>query len=373
MERDGLRVSVTDQGPGLDPSELDHLFERFDRGRTARQASFGTGMGLSITRGLLAAAGGRVWARTGLARERDFGSRAWASPRSHGDAVAMAARILIVDDEPNILGTVAPLLRARGYDVVSAMTGRAALEAVERDKPDLIVLDLGLPDFDGVEVCRQVRQTVSVPILVLSARGAEGDKVRALDAGADDYVTKPFGAEELLARICASLRRVEILAAERADRARRPGHRPGTFSRAQRRRGSAVDAQGIRVADISGPASRTRADPSHHPQGHLGHACRRSAGAYSGARRVASQEDRAEPGVPNTSSRSRGSATDSRMSDRTRSAPTSPDFYRVAVNPRFARASRSARKLSSHAAVSFRFWFSDSARERTLCCGGTGP
>ena len=89
------------------------------------------------------------------------------------------------------------------------MTGRAALEAVERDKPDLIVLDLGLPDIDGVEVCRQVRQTVSVPILVLSARGAEGDKVSALDAGADDYVTKPFGAEELLARIRATLRRVE--------------------------------------------------------------------------------------------------------------------------------------------------------------------
>ena len=121
----------------------------------------------------------------------------------------MAARILIVDDEPNIIGTVAPLLRARGYEVISAMSGGAALEAVERDKPDLIVLDLGLPDIDGVEVCRQVRQTSSVPILVLSARGAEGDKVRALDAGADDYVTKPFGAEELLARIRAGLRRVE--------------------------------------------------------------------------------------------------------------------------------------------------------------------
>ncbi len=121
----------------------------------------------------------------------------------------MGTRILIVDDEPNILGTVAPLLRARGYEVFSAMNGRAALEAVERDKPDLIVLDLGLPDIDGVEVCRQVRQTLSVPILVLSARGAEGDKVSALDAGADDYVTKPFGAEELLARIRATLRRVE--------------------------------------------------------------------------------------------------------------------------------------------------------------------
>ena len=86
----------------------------------------------------------------------------------------MSQRILIVDDEPNIVATVSPLLRARGYDVVSAMSGRAGLDAVERDKPDLIVLDLGLPDLDGVEVCRQIRQTSNVPILVLSARGAEG-------------------------------------------------------------------------------------------------------------------------------------------------------------------------------------------------------
>jgi len=119
----------------------------------------------------------------------------------------MPARILIVDDEPNILGTVAPLLRARGYEVYTAMDGRSAMEAVDRDKPDLIVLDLGLPDIDGVDVCRNIREVVSTPIVVLSARGAEGDKVRALDVGADDYVTKPFGAEELLARIRAALRR----------------------------------------------------------------------------------------------------------------------------------------------------------------------
>src|SRR5262249_7818346 len=118
----------------------------------------------------------------------------------------MATRILIVDDEPNILATVSPLLRARGYEVLSAMSGRAAIDAVERDKPDLVVLDLGLPDLDGVEVCRRIRSSSGAPILVLSARGAEGDKVNALDAGADDYVTKPFGSEELLARIRASLR-----------------------------------------------------------------------------------------------------------------------------------------------------------------------
>ena len=118
----------------------------------------------------------------------------------------MPPRILLVDDEPNILGTLAPLLRGRGYEVHTAMNGRAALETIDREKPDLIVLDLGLPDIDGVEVCRQIRDSLNVPIVVLSARGAEGDKVRALDVGADDYVTKPFGAEELLARIRAALR-----------------------------------------------------------------------------------------------------------------------------------------------------------------------
>jgi two-component system KDP operon response regulator KdpE len=121
----------------------------------------------------------------------------------------MPPKVLVVDDEPNILSTLAPLLRSRGYDVSTAMSGRSAIELVEREKPDLVVLDLGLPDMDGADVCRTVREGGNVPIVVLSARGAEGDKVRALDLGADDYVTKPFGAEELLARIRAALRRVD--------------------------------------------------------------------------------------------------------------------------------------------------------------------
>jgi two-component system KDP operon response regulator KdpE len=121
----------------------------------------------------------------------------------------LTATVLIVDDEPNIIATLSPLLRTRGYDVLSAMSGRAALDVVERDKPDLVILDLGLPDMQGVDVCRRIRQSSNAPILVLSARGAEGDKVNALDAGADDYVTKPFSAEELLARIRVCLRRVE--------------------------------------------------------------------------------------------------------------------------------------------------------------------
>ena len=119
----------------------------------------------------------------------------------------MAIRILVVDDEPGILGAIAPLLRSRGYDVFTAMTGKAAFEAVELYQPDVVVLDLGLPDMDGVEVCRLLRDGHSMPIIVLSARGAERDKVAALDAGADDYVTKPFGSEELLARMRVALRR----------------------------------------------------------------------------------------------------------------------------------------------------------------------
>lgn len=121
----------------------------------------------------------------------------------------MPARILVVDDEPNIVATLAPLLRAHQYEVVSAMSGRAALQAIEQDPIDVIVLDLGLPDMGGVELCRLVREEHAMPIIVLSARGAEADKVLALDAGADDYVTKPFGAGELLARIRVALRRTD--------------------------------------------------------------------------------------------------------------------------------------------------------------------
>lgn len=122
----------------------------------------------------------------------------------------MPARILIVDDEPSILATMAPLLRAKGYEVATATTGYAALEAVDRQPPQLVILDLTLPDLDGIEVCRRLREGRAIPIVVLSARGGEPDKVAALDGGADDYVTKPFGAEELLARIRVALRRTEI-------------------------------------------------------------------------------------------------------------------------------------------------------------------
>ena len=119
------------------------------------------------------------------------------------------ARILLVDDEVAIQRAVGQLLRARGYQVDVAGTGAQALELFGARTPTLIVLDLGLPDLEGTDVCRQIRAASKVPIIVLSARGAEADKVNALDLGADDYVTKPFGTEELLARIRVALRRTE--------------------------------------------------------------------------------------------------------------------------------------------------------------------
>ena len=122
--------------------------------------------------------------------------------------MARTARILLVDDEVPIQRAVAPLLRARGYEVDVVGTGSEALNMARAQPPDLIVLDLGLPDIEGTEVCRRIRGESAVPIIVLSARGSEADKVSALDLGADDYVTKPFGPEELLARIRVALRRV---------------------------------------------------------------------------------------------------------------------------------------------------------------------
>ena len=115
--------------------------------------------------------------------------------------------VLVVDDEPHLVRTLAINLRARDYEVETAQDGRSALQAFHEREPDLIVLDLGLPDLDGVEVLRRVREVSEVPVIVLSARSESVDKVEALDVGADDYVTKPFGMEELLARVRVALRR----------------------------------------------------------------------------------------------------------------------------------------------------------------------
>lgn len=118
-----------------------------------------------------------------------------------------SARVLVVDDEPAIRRFLRASLSVHGYEIFEADSGQAALSAATAHRPDLIILDLGLPDLDGVDVTRLLREWTAIPIIIVSVRGQETDKIAALDAGADDYLTKPFGVGELLARMRVALRR----------------------------------------------------------------------------------------------------------------------------------------------------------------------
>ena len=118
--------------------------------------------------------------------------------------------ILVVDDEPQITRVLRTSLSTHGYDIRVANDGETALEIMKDWTPDLVITDLAMPNMDGLELCRKLRASSHIPIIVLSVRGEERTKVQALDAGADDYVTKPFGIEELLARVRANLRRIRV-------------------------------------------------------------------------------------------------------------------------------------------------------------------
>src|SRR3979411_1407347 len=117
------------------------------------------------------------------------------------------ASILVADDEPQIRRVLRSTLSSQGYIIIEAKTGEEAVEAVRKERPDLILLDVNMPGIGGIEAAREIREMCDAPIIMLTVRNAERDKVVALDAGADDYVVKPFGIEELLARIRAALRR----------------------------------------------------------------------------------------------------------------------------------------------------------------------
>ena len=125
--------------------------------------------------------------------------------------MSQGARILVVDDEPQIRHSLQTNLEKRNYDVTTAASGEEALEAIARQKPDVVIVDLILPTIDGIELTRRIREQSPVPIIVLSAIGDERKKVEALEFGADDYVTKPFGLEELVARVKSALRRTIML------------------------------------------------------------------------------------------------------------------------------------------------------------------
>jgi two-component system KDP operon response regulator KdpE len=134
-------------------------------------------------------------------------------PQTEGRGEGAGRVVLIVEDEPQVLRFLRASLSAHGYRVLEAASGEQGLVEAATRSPDIVLLDLGLPDLDGVEVARRLREWSAVPVIVLSARGQESDKIKALDAGADDYLTKPFGVGELLARMRVALRNAARVAA----------------------------------------------------------------------------------------------------------------------------------------------------------------
>jgi DNA-binding response OmpR family regulator/signal transduction histidine kinase/CHASE3 domain sensor protein len=215
-----LLVAVSDEGPGIPPAERERVFERFYQiARPNTRNVGGTGLGLPICKALVEAHGGRIWvdeAPGGGARVQftlpalpaeDDGAA--PAPQLLAREPGDGPRVLLVDDDPALRRILERGLADAGYQVQSVMEPQAALDALTRQPPDLVLLDVMLPGTDGFTFCAQLREWTSVPIIMLTARGAEPDIVRGLQLGADDYVTKPFRIGELLARIQAVLRRAE--------------------------------------------------------------------------------------------------------------------------------------------------------------------
>ncbi len=213
-----MQVTLLNQGPAIPDEHLEHIFEKFYTFPGMRQVS-STGLGLSICKGIVEAHGGRIWAANhpdGLAfcftlplskvdlficgcSFRDEGT-------SRRQRMSSQPTILVIDDEQQILRAMRTILGQHNYRVITASTGAEGLALATTSMPDVIILDLGLPDMEGAEVCAQLRAWTLTPIIVLSVRDSDTDKVFALDQGADDYLTKPFSVDELLARVRVALR-----------------------------------------------------------------------------------------------------------------------------------------------------------------------
>ncbi len=208
-----LLVTVSDMGQPIPDGEREHVFDKFYRLEYAKSMD-GTGLGLSICRGIVEGHGGMIWLDRSPGPGNRFtfslplpGREGKSGEEEGGARGIRAARILVVDDEKQIRRILAASLASRGNEVVEAASGGEAVSRTALNQPDLIILDLGLPDIDGIEVIRRVREFTQTPIIILSVREGEEDKIEALNAGADDYVTKPFAMGELLARVRVALRR----------------------------------------------------------------------------------------------------------------------------------------------------------------------
>lgn len=230
-EDERIYISVEDKGPGV-PKEIQGQI--FEKNVQSEESSGASGLGLYISKRIIEAHGGQIWVESPLEGE-DHGTRFVFTlialpdqeivPSSEDIAktketheVSPGTRILIVEDEPDFQTLLRSILTEVGYEVEVVPNGPSAIEVVQTAQPDLVVLDWMMPGMDGINVCRNIRRWSTVPILLLTSKSSQDDLIIALDAGADDYVTKPFKSPELLARIRALLRRKETWAEEETNR-----------------------------------------------------------------------------------------------------------------------------------------------------------
>ncbi|MDZ7727134.1 MAG: response regulator [Dehalococcoidia bacterium] len=205
-ERPVATVEVADRGGGISQEEIERIFDRFYRSPSAHKGTSGAGMGLAVCKRLAEAMAGSICGAP--ARGRWTGACVHRSRcTTRRPDMSSAPLVLAVDDEPGILRLLRIELESQGFKVITATSGDEALRAFEQHRPDLVLLDVLMPEMDGHEVMRRLRERSTAPIIMVTAKDADADKVRGLSMGADDYVVKPFNPDELAARIEAVLRR----------------------------------------------------------------------------------------------------------------------------------------------------------------------
>ncbi|NQS92266.1 MAG: response regulator [Chloroflexi bacterium] len=231
LEGPRLYISVTDKGLGVPQDKQQMIFEKFARGHNGDR---GTGLGLFISRKIVEAHGGRIGVKSPPEGEQ-AGAQFYftlpltpqptrTKPKTSSSALAATkpisegSRVLVVEDEPDFQALLRTIFIEAGYNVEIAPNGPSAVDIVQTSQPDIILLDWILPGMDGISVCRNIRRWSSVPILMITSKTSQEDLITAMDAGADDYVTKPFHTPELLARTRALLRRGDMWVEEGPDR-----------------------------------------------------------------------------------------------------------------------------------------------------------